>query len=584
MESENKKIELALQSVLSDLGINNVRISLEFPSDPSHGDLTTNVAMKAWNQYQVLSIEYKVCKNPFELAQEIVHILNTKYQIPYTDRINAIKPGFINIWFSKQYYYDTLKHIANSIDTFGNSNSLSGKKIMVEYTDPNPFKEFHIGHLYTNIIGEALSGLFEAQGATVARANYQGDVGLHVAKCLYGLQTTVPQGSSNYGLQQMEEKPLIERIKFLGEAYVVGSKAYEESPEAKSEINRINKMVYEKDPEIWDLYQEGRSWSLEYFEELYKKLGTKFDYYYFESEVGRKGLELVKQHLKDGIFEESEGAIIFNGGKYGLHTRVFINSLGLPTYEAKELALAPIKFKDYPYDDSYIVTGNEISAYFKVLMKALSLIDKTLSERTHHIGHGMVRIQGAKMSSRTGSVITAEWLLSEVKGAIKKEYPEVQAEALEQITIGSAKFALLKNSIGRNIDFNFHESVSLSGNSGPYVQYAYVRTQSILSKSSFRPRGSEAEDFSRLQEKEELEILRMLVKFPVILSSSALHQAPHIVCLYLFELSQMFNLFYQKHSVTKGQVQKERATLVYAVGGVLKRGLDVLGIPVPQKM
>lgn len=270
---------------------------------------------------------------------------------------------------------------------------------MIEFTDTNPFKEFHIGHLYSNIVGESLSRLLEAQGANVRRVIYQGDVGMHVAKAVWGFMQNLENKSGQdlvLRIANLEEKSLHEKIKFLGDAYSYGSRAFEDDSQAAEQIKVLNKKIYDKDIEVMPAYNVGREWSLKYFETIYARLGTKFDNYYFESEVGPEGSKIVKEYQLKGIFEESDGAIIFPGEKYGLHNRVFINSLGLPTYEAKELGLAPRKYKDFSYDMSVIVTGNEINEYFRVLLKALELIYPDIAVKTKHISHGMVRIPEGK--------------------------------------------------------------------------------------------------------------------------------------------------------------------------------------------
>lgn len=464
---------------------------------------------------------------------------------------------------------------------------------MLEFTDPNPFKEFHIGHLYTNIIGESLSRLLSAAGAQVKRANYQGDVGLHVAKAVYGMQQKLR--AEGLELSEVEKKTLKDRAKFLGESYALGARVYEEDPIGKEAIIALNKQIYAKDPEVWELYHKGRQWSLEYFELIYARLGTKFDYYYFESEVGEFGMQLVKEYLAKGVFVESQGAVIFPGEKYGLHSRVFINSLGLPTYEAKELGLAPLKYQDFAYDQSIIVTANEITEYFKVLLAALQQIRPELAEKTMHLAHGVVRLPEGKMSSRTGNVISGEWLLNEavtqaeVLVAEKHDAEEtlLGKETVELIGKAAVKWALLKSSVGKNIEFSFTESVSFEGNSGPYLQYTYVRTKSVLRKAGEEEndRQSEYFDIDMGLEVEEEQLLRSLAQFPEVVLRAAESFAPHLMTTYLFELAQDYNLFYQKLPILKVPEKKQlRLFLTRATGHVIKQGLALLGIDVPERM
>jgi len=204
-----------------------------------------------------------------------------------------------------------------------------------------------------------------------------------------------------------EEAPLKERVAFLGECYVHGAAAYEENPEAARAIREVNALLYSReDKELVVLYEIGKRWSLDHFEDIYAILGTKFDYYIFESETGPVGMELVERGLSEGTFEESDGAVVFRGEKYGLHTRVFRTSQGLPTYEAKDLGLAKVKYNKYAFDVSITITANEINDYFQVILKALSLLLPDIAAKIRHVGHGFMRLQGGKMSSRKGNVLT----------------------------------------------------------------------------------------------------------------------------------------------------------------------------------
>ena len=397
-----EKISKNLKQIVKKLAKKDVEIELSPPERSENGDYYTSIAMR-------LSSVLK--QKPQEIAVRIKDEYE-KLQDSTVEKIEVAGPGFLNFFLSKEYLRGEFLSILDQKEKFGSSIANKNQKVMVEFTDPNPFKEFHIGHLYSNIVGESLSRLFESQGAEVRRVCYQGDVGLHVAKAIYGMQKLT---------KEMPDKnaSLAARAKFMGKAYALGATKYEEDKAVKEEIHDLNKKIYQKDALVKKLYDTGRAWSLEYFDTLYARLGTKFERYYFESEVGEAGIELVREFLKKGIFEESDGAVIFPGKKHGLHNRVFINSLGLPTYEAKDLGLAPRKFGEFAYDRSIIITAQEQAEYFKVVLKALELINPDLAARTTHISHGMVRLPTGKMSSRTGDVITGEWLIDKAILTIK---------------------------------------------------------------------------------------------------------------------------------------------------------------------
>ncbi len=564
------KIIKKLVDALEKVGIQEEFPLVEHPTNLQFGDYSTNIALK---------LAKKLSKNPLELAQQIINAFTPPQQI---SKVQVVPPGFINFTLSTAYLLKTLSKILQSGNTYGQTTILQGKKIMIEYTDPNPFKEFHIGHLFSNVVGESLAKLHEALGADVYRVNYQGDVGMHVAKAVWGMEKKLSEHTVT--IEELNNQKPTERAQFMGQAYSLGATAYEENDSAKQEIKNLNKKIYElSDPQINSLYEKGRQWSLDYFEIIYKRLGTTFSAYFFEREVGKRGVEYVKKYLAQGIFSESEGAIVFKGEEYGLHTRVFINSLGLPTYEAKDLALPSIKYEKYPYDQSIIVTGNEINEYFQVVLKALELTQPDLRKKTQHISHGMVRLPEGKMSSRTGKVITGEWLLDMAVEKAKEKMPENNdPHTAENVGVGSIKYALLKNSIGKSTEFSFEESIAFEGNSGPYLQYTYVRCQSVLNKSD---KKYSLHTEASLQG-EERELARLLYQFSEIVESAGLHLAPNLIANYLYTLAQAFNLFYQKRQILKAdeKTKQTRLTLTAATAQIIKNGLSLLGIMTVEKM
>ena len=272
---------------------------LEHPANSEHGDYSTNIA---------LVLAKKLNKDPREVAEEILSKVKSQKSKVF-DSVQVAGPGFINFFLSQNYLMGEMGEVQKKKEKYGTSVSSKGKKVMVEFTDPNPFKEFHIGHLYSNIVGESLSRVFESQGALVKRANYQGDVGMHVAKAVWGMKKKME--ADKLSLAGLAKKSLEERVKFLGQSYALGADAFERDESAKKEIGELNRKIFALDKEIKELYLKGRKWSLDYFEKIYKRLGTKFNYYYFESKVGKVGLDTVKEGLKKDIFEESQGAVIF---------------------------------------------------------------------------------------------------------------------------------------------------------------------------------------------------------------------------------------------------------------------------------
>jgi len=622
----NKDLEEHLKEIVKKVySLDVEKVHVEHPENPDHGDLATNIPLVLASRVKQSPLEiarnlaYEMQENPFEFDFN-----GNKYHI--FKSVEIAEPGFINFVFTPQWLNNVLFEVTLGERNYGASDFWSSQKTVVEYTDPNPFKIFHVGHLMTNAVGESLARIFEFLGAEVKRANYQGDVGMHVANSIWGLIKKM--GKDNLTQVDLERMELFKRIEYLGQAYSLGAAAYEEDEVAKNEIQTLNNYIYlvaqnilvEK--ENWSrsvdyqsfvegqeppfnldlvtsLYKAGKKWSLDYFETLYKKLGTKFDFYYFESKAGEIGLRVVQDHISDGIFKEDQGAVIFEGEKYGLHTRVFINSKGLPVYEAKDLGLAITKFGDYDYTKSFIITGNEVNDYFNVVLKAMERVNADLAVKTTHVGHGMMVFKHGKMSSRTGDVLAAEELMRAVKAKVLEKMSQAENivvegeklnEVAEKVAVASIKYSILKNGIGHDVVYDEEEATNLVGNTGPYLQYTYARTRSVLEKA-----GIPGEKKSVLLEytadfdfsEEETAVLRHIYKFSEQVMLAGERLAPNLVAGFVFDLAHKYNTLYAKTPIIKAPSEdqkKFRLHLTQAVGQVINNGLHLLGIPIVDKM
>lgn len=480
--------------------------------------------------------------------------------------------NFINFYLSKDFFAESVKEILDKRTDFAKASSSRGKTI-IEYTDPNPFKEFHIGHLMSNSIGEAISRIIEANGAEIKRLSYGGDVGLHVAKTIWGKM----------------QKPEMA----WGEAYVYGDQNYDENKET---IDELNKTIFDKsDEKLNKLYEEGREESILHFQKMFKRLDTNFDKNIWESDVVEDALKAVELGLKKNILEKSDGAVIFRGENYGLHTRVFVNSKGVPTYEAKELGLGIKKYEDFSFDKSIVITGNEQNDYFKVVLKATELIKPEVANKTIHIGHGMLRFASGKMSSRKGNIITAEDLIEQVKEKILEKIKdrefsdEEKQELAEIVAIGAIKYSILKQAIGGDIIFDFDKSISFEGDSGPYLQYTAVRARSVLRNSELQIPNDKSisnSKFQKLENWQTTELEKYLYRFPEVVERAGREYAPHYIVTYLTELASIFNGFYANNKIIdeSDPTSPYKIALTQAAAHILKSGLNLLGIKVPERM
>ena len=542
------KIRDIIETELAAMGVSDASFVVERPGDMAHGDYATNVALIAAKQ---------LGKNPKTFAEELMPRLKDALGTDAED-VSVAGPGFINIMLSRET-------IARGIDAagqedWGKGTANTGKRIMAEYTDPNPFKEMHIGHLMSNTIGEAIARVTEYSGADVMRASFQGDVGPHVAKAVWALQK---KGITDPGT-----------AKEIGDAYAHGARAYEESEDAKKEIDAINTALYEgTDEALMELWRKGRDVSLDAFEDLYRILGTKFDYYFFESETAGPGTDIVKEHI-GSVFTESEGAVVYEGEKKGLHTLVFITSRGTPTYETKDIGLAFAKEEAWPSDESIVLTAAEQIGHFKVMLAALEDIAPALAKKTVHIPHGFLRLTTGKMSSREGNVITTESLLRDVteKALVRNEDPVIAG----QVALAAIKYSILRQSAGSDIIFDFEKSLSLEGDSGPYLQYAYVRAKKILSYADGTG-GAETPDVPYPLE-------RLIVHFPEVVARASREHAPHHIAQYLTELAARWNSFYASEQVLGSPEEEYKKRMTKAFAQTMQNGLWMLGIPAPEKM
>ena len=525
----------------------DIEIEPEITPSPANidADYSSNVAMK---------LAKILHKNPMDIAGALKQ--SGKQNLLITP------PGFINFKLSDKFLKNQIsKHFSGTLEDFKN------QVVICEFSDPNPFKVLHVGHLYTSVVGDSISRLFENAGARVIRANFGGDVGLHVAKTLYALKKR--------NLKTFT-------IETIADCYVKGTAAYEEDEAAKTEITNLNKEIYKinaediHEGETAELYWKGRELSYDYFKDFYAKIGIEFDKYYPESSVAEKGLKKVLEELENGVYKKSSGAIIFDGEKYGLHTRVFINREGVPTYESKDVGLIFTKWEDYHFDKSIVITGNEQLEYMKVVLKSVEQYTPELVSKTSHLTHGLVKLPGnVKMSSRKGNFLKAVDVLKMIDDELKTAYDSTDSD----VALAATKFAFLKYKMGGDIVFDPKESVKMTGCSGPYLLYSAVRANKILKNVN-----SEKSQDNYIYNIYERNLIKKLLEYKTILKEATKEMAPHKLASYLYEAAQEFSRFYENCPVIGDEKESERAKIVKLYYSVMEHGLNILGIKIPEEM
>lgn len=590
-----QKITQLIEKVLAEKGIADANVMVDYPMDANHGDYASNIA---------LSTAKKLGRNPMELAEEFVEALRQANQeAKLFDKIAVAKPGFINFLITKEQF---IKNINN----FTYPDIGRKRKVVVEYSSPNIAKPFTIGHLRSTIIGDALANLLEAVGYEVYRDNHLGDWGTQFGKQIYAIKTWGDEKEI-----EQSERP----VKLLVDLYVKFHDEAEKNPQLEDEARAWFKKLEDGDSEARRLWEKCIEWSWKEFNVIYEKLNVSFTENngrgygesYFEDKMKPILEELKDKHL---MKEGKDGAqlVFYPNDKYP--PLMILKKDGATLYATRDLATDKFRINRYGKD---VVILNEVGAeqslYFRQLYELESMLGWFKSEQRTHVKHGLYRFKEGKMSTRKGNAIWLEDVLDEANKRafnLAKEGFEFEGDTVltvsnkhraaahhikglarsintqEKVAMGALKWNDLKRSPEQDIAFEWDEVLNMKGNSGPYMQYVYVRTQSILSKAK------ELElIFNKLTNvnktnSEERELLRLLAQFDEVIYEASNKLSTVVLTNYLFELAQGFNLFYQKHLILKGEedFQAFRLGLTLATGKIIKQGLNLLGIEAPERM
>lgn len=551
-----EKIRSVVEKALEARGAGELAFVVERPSDLTFGDYATNAA---------LVVAKKLGKNPRELADELAREL-TDALGTLVSHIAVAGTGFINIVLAREAVNLITAEADAQGGLWGSSDRAKETRVLIEYSNPNAFKEMHIGHLVGTVVGESLSRLIANTGAAVKRDTFGGDIGPNVAKALWGLKQLGVTESTT--------------AREIGDAYTKGAQAYESDAAAKAEIDALNQEIYRgSDAALMALWRSGRDVSVAEFRRLWALLGTHFDFEFFDSDTTETGVRVVHDGLAKGVFEKSDGAVIYNGEGKGVHTMVFITSHNTPTYEAKDIGLAFLKEERWSADRVIIVTGNEQTGRFKTVLAALSELAPALATKTEHVATGFLKLATGKMSSREGSVITADAFIRSVTNEALEKNPDPLVA--EEVALGAVKYMILRQAPGSDIIFNAAQSLSLEGDSGPYLQYALVRAKSVIEGADGRSGSSHSTGDSPEQ---PYEIERILLHYPEVAARAARERAPNLLVTYLTELAAAWNSFYAAERIIGGDHESHKLLVARAFAQTMTNGLTLLGIPTPEKM
>lgn len=552
MDFKSKIIELLKKEVKQE-------IFLEIPPEFKLGDYA----------FPCFSLAKVYKKNPNEIAKE----LSNKLKSNFLEKVESNGP-YVNFFLNKKIFCEeTLKEVLKE-----NKKVKKGKKILVEYCHANTHKAFHVGHTRNICLGESTCRILEEAGNKVIRVNYQGDIGMHVAKTLYGLLNL-----NKIGLKEPKEN----KGKWLGLVYSASSNLAKDEKIAE-EINVINQKLYSGDKKLLKIWKESRKWSIDYFEKtVYPDFNVKFNRFYFESEVEKNGIKIAKKLLKDGYAKLSEGAIIVDLEKEGLGIYLILKSDGTALYGTKDLALAELQEKEYKPELLLHIVGSEQNLYFKQLFKTIELYNKKLAEKEKHLSYELVILPTGKMSSREGKVIlyddTLDEMIDHAKKEIKEKWNKINEKELnkraKKIAMAAIKYSMLSQDMKKSIIFDQEKSISFEGDTGPYLLYSYVRASSILNKSKKKIKVSAEE----ITDKEFL-LTKKISHFEDTLMKASEQMNPTLIANYIFDLSQLFNEFYHSSQVINSEREEFLIGLVSAFKKTLGKGLNLLGIETIEEM
>lgn len=541
-------------------------IPLEIPPDPKMGDYA----------FPCFALSKQLKKSPNDIAKDIA----AKFRP--TEYLSEAKPTgpYLNFFVNQNLLRETtLKDIQKHKEKYGSKKS-KNEKIMIEYSSPNTNKAQHLGHVRNNLLGIALSNILEFSGYKVIKTCLMNDKGMGVAKSMLA-----------YRLWGNNQEPDIKSDHFVAKWYIEFGSRAKDDPELEDKAKQLNKLFEEGDPKTIELWKKMSKWVYDGYDITYKRLGCVFDKIYYETRIYKKGKDIVAKGLKQGIFEEDEGAVIANLEKFKIPNKVLLKSDGTSLYITQDIYLAELKEKEFGVDRSIYVVASEQNLHFQQLFVILKLLGHKWAKKCYHLIYGMINLPEGKMKSREGTVVNADDLMDDMEKLaeteIKKRHDlpedEIKRRAV-QIGIGALKFYILKYEPAKDFLYNPKESISFEGETGPYVQYAHARICSI-----FRKYGKDIDydaDYSLLNSDYEKKLVILLKQFPGLINDSAEHYKPSMICHYLLNLAQQFNEFYHNCPILRAEedVMKARLALADSVRQVLKNGLALLGIEAPEEM
>lgn len=521
------------------------------------------------------------------------------------EAFNVVK-GFLNLSLRRAFWNEKISEIAAD-DNFG-YGSPTGRTVMVEYSSPNTNKPLHLGHIRNNLLGHSVAEILKANGDTVIKANLVNDRGIHICKSMlawqrYGAGET-PQSSGMKG-DHLVGKYYVEfdkHYKAEVKALVAEGHSEEEAKKNAPIMKDAQEMLRRweaKDSEVYSLWETMNGWVYEGFDKTYAALGIDFDKIYYESQTYLLGKELVEEGLRKGVlYRRSDNSVWIDLTADGLDEKLLLRGDGTSVYMTQDLGTAYRRFQDNKLDELIYVVGNEQNYHFQVLKLVLKKLGyEEWSDHIFHLSYGMVELPEGKMKSREGTVVDADDLIegmtstamdmSRELGKLDGATPEEAASISRMVGLGALKYFILKVDPRKTMLFDPRESIDFNGNTGPFIQYTHARIRSVLRKAADAGIGYENDHRDVPLLPEEIELIKTLDEFPQVVRQAGETYSPAVIANYVYDLAKTYNSYYHDHSILREEDESVRALrlrLSCEVGRVIKRGMRLLGIEVPERM
>lgn len=587
-DNEQQSLEAEINHFLEQQDIPSVD---EYPWTPIPFSGEWGIALPmfhfAANEARQKGTRFNVQARAQELAEQIAGYLGRP---PGFDRVEAVR-GYLNLYYATgEFSQKVIDAVITQAESFG-SGSVKGQLVMVEFSQPNTHKAFHVGHLRSAILGDTICRIMEAAGYQVVRANYIGDIGLHVIKWLW-----------NYAKYHPGEKPDQDITRWMGELYAEATRRLEENPELESEVRALYSLWDARDPEVVELWRRTRQWSLDGFSEIYELLDIRFDRIYTNSEAEKPGQEMVHDLIDKDIAtdERPEGPVIvkidelLDLKKEKYRVLVILRSDNTALYSTEDLALARMKFHEYPeLEKSLYVVDVRQSLHFQQVFKTLELAGYPWAPRCEHIPYELVNLPGnVVIASREGTVVLLEDLVREAvqraRQVVEEKNPDLSEYEKDEVAfsvgMGALKYPMLARENNRIVTFDWEAALDFNGQAAPYIQYAHVRANSILRKVDL-PRPVSATPEHEL-EPAEIQLIDWISRFPDEVQRAAAEYKPLVIANLAYELARAFTDFYMQCPVLKAEppVSAFRLRLVEAARQSIANALHLLGLQAPDVM